>query len=448
MKILNSIILLFCLVCYTNSTTQLNCRTPLECFHISSSQYIKDKDEIKDIKSSIENLLQKQSLLLDGKYNQIMSDVQNKIDSKITNKINQVSTQQYDYQSIIDNLNKKLIEKIEKISADVNSNIADVQIKNVVRSGDDNSMSPNRHYLYKEAIIYQDIYQALNTGVIKKVGNPVNIDDTSFRVNPWNKRKMLRMGMGAQPNGNGYKTTIPEGYNVLWLRVSNHVWFTVKVTYLDGNKEYMGSFAAGRRNLNEISPDGCTPDTNNDSHMWFSIAVSRPGEILMSTDVNCDGWVSGIAFGKNLWNHAKNSALAYHWTINGGDSINWHSENWGGDQLAYIAGGSVKNIKVPVHPSGNDKLLYLIEHNSNWIGTMHTSLSVNGLLIERFRTTYDNPFARHFNSKIYSKYIAARIPKELINPDKRFIDVKIDMSTVNDGIHIYFREIGTHDFFN
>ena len=79
---------------------------------------------------------------------------------------------------------------------------------------------------------------------------------------------------------------------------------------------------------------------------------------------------------------------------------------------------------------------------------MHTSLSVNGLLIERFRTTYDNPFARHFNSKIYSKYIAARIPKELINPDKRFIDVKIDMSTVNDGIHIYFREIGTHDFFN
>jgi len=163
----------------------------------------------------------------------------------------------------------------------------------------------NLNYLYKEAIIYQDIFQALNTGVIKKVGNPVNIDDTSFRVNPWNKRKLLRMGMGAQPNGNGYKTTIPEGYNVLWLRVSNHVWFTVKVTYLDGNKEYMGSFAAGYRNLNEISPDGCTPDTNNVSHMWFSIAVSRPGEILMSTDVNGDGSVSGIAFGKNLWNHAK-----------------------------------------------------------------------------------------------------------------------------------------------
>ena len=443
MKILNSIILLFCLVCYTNSTTQLNCRTPLECFHISSSQYIKDKDEMKDIKSSIENLLQKQSLLLDGKYNQIMSDVQNKIDSKITNKINQVSTQQYDYQSIIDNLNKKLIEKIEKISADVNSNIADVQIKNVVRSGDDNSMSPNRHYLYKEAIIYQDIYQALNTGVIKKVGNPVNIDDTSFRVNPWNKRKMLRMGMGAQPNGNGYKTTIPEGYNVLWLRVSNHVWFTVKVTYLDGNKEYMGSFAAGWRSLNEISPDGTTPDTNNVSHVWFNIAVSRPGEILMSTDVNCDGWVSGIAFGKNLWNHAKNSAVAFHWALNGGTNSEWETHDWNSDHLSNFRGGKKHDLFVPVHPSGKDKFIYFVEPNMNEISIMHQELSVNDVKIERFRTSYDNPFARHFNSKFYSRYIAARIPNDLIKPNQRFIKLTIDM-TLSDHV-LRFREFGTHD---
>ena len=453
MKKINALILL-CLVNFTLCTEQV-CTTPTDCYSKAYQQLTADKEEMRNLRLTLESLINNEVQKIDVMVNSRVAEIQKNIYEKVTSKVLSIDKQsQINYQNNLENIKNKVNEKLQSFIQINQARIERIKqgygssLSSIVSNSTSLENNQNLNYLYKEAIIYQDIYQALNTGVIKKVGNPVNIDDTSFRVNPWNKRKLLRMGMGAQPNGNGYKTTIPEGYNVLWLRVSNHVWFTVKVTYLDGNKEYMGSFAAGRRNLNEISPDGCTPDTNNDSHMWFSIAVSRPGEILMSTDVNCDGWVSGIAFGKNLWNHAKNSALAYHWTINGGDSINWHSENWGGDQLAYIAGGSVKNIKVPVHPSGNDKLLYLIEHNSNWIGTMHTSLSVNGLLIERFRTTYDNPFARHFNSKIYSKYIAARIPKELINPDKRFIDVKIDMSTVNDGIHIYFREIGTHDFFN
>ena len=69
-------------------------------------------------------------------------------------------------------------------------------------------------------------------------------------------------------------------------------------------------------------------------------------------------------------------------------------------------------------------------------------------MIERFRTSYDNPFARHFNSKIYMRYIAARIPKELIKQNERFISVKIDMTNQNPEVNINFREIGTHDFFN
>jgi hypothetical protein len=31
--------------------------------------------------------------------------------------------------------------------------------------------------------------------------------------------------------------------------------------------------------------------------------------MLYSVD---DGWISGIAFSKNLWGHAKNSAIAYY----------------------------------------------------------------------------------------------------------------------------------------
>jgi len=76
---------------------------------------------------------------------------------------------------------------------------------------------------------------------------------------------------------------------------------------------------------------------------------------------------------------------------------------------------------------------------------MHTGLWVNNQPIERFRTSYQNPFAVHYNSKIYQRYLAAKIPKELINVDDKFINLKVDMSRSNAAIH--FRELGTHDWF-
>jgi hypothetical protein len=99
---------------------------------------------------------------------------------------------------------------------------------------------------------------------------------------------------------------------------------------------------------------------------------------------------------------------------------------------------------VPVVPSGNDKLVYIIEYNNNWVGTQHTSVTANGTAIERFKTTYSNPFATHNNSKQYCRYIAARIPSNLIKPTDTFVTLSINMSD-NDNI-IFFREIGTHDY--
>ncbi len=34
-----------------------------------------------------------------------------------------------------------------------------------------------------------------------------------------------------------------------------------------------------------------------------------------------ESWISGIAFGKNLWGHAKNSAYAFIWAVNGGTPL-------------------------------------------------------------------------------------------------------------------------------
>jgi len=74
---------------------------------------------------------------------------------------------------------------------------------------------------------------------------------------------------------------------------------------------------------------------------------------------------------------------------------------------------------------------------------MHTDIKVNGTPIERFRTTYNNPFAVHFNSKFYTRYLAALIPNSLIPKEATFIKVEIDMRQQDANIN--YREMGTHD---
>lgn len=56
--------------------------------------------------------------------------------------------------------------------------------------------------------------------------------------------------------------------------------------------------------------------------------------------------------------------------------------------------------------------------------------------------TYDNPFARHWDSKSYNRYIATRIPAELVG-NQRYVSVWIDLRKQNRELN--FREIGTHD---
>ena len=153
--------------------------------------------------------------------------------------------------------------------------------------------------------------------------------------------------------------------------------------------------------------------------------------------------LSGLAFSKNPWKHATQSANGYLRGLNGGEAIGWNTHDFNNDVCGQIDGDTNKELKVPVVPSGRDKLLYLIEHNSNWNGCQHTGITINGKSIERFVATYDNPFARHWNSKLYCRYIAALIPARLIESAAQFLSVKIDMRGITKPI--FFREIGTHD---
>jgi hypothetical protein len=105
--------------------------------------------------------------------------------------------------------------------------------------------------------------------------------------------------------------------------------------------------------------------------------------------------------------------------------------------------GKIYDLEVPVLSNGKDKILYIVEYNNNWTGSMHGSVRVNNKEVERFRTTFWNPFAAHFNGKLYDRYLATYVPASLIPSHAKFITVTIDMTQSNN--HIHFREIGTHD---
>lgn len=308
------------------------------------------------------------------------------------------------------------------------------------------------NYMYSpnpaDSMVYQNVLDAWDNGVIQKIGD-TNIDDKTYRTKPWNGYPILSIGTNDDPDNKGVAVKVPAGMTVLWVRVLNERWNVFRAADItDPAKPIeLGRFGTGFRKLNRISPDGGPNDGSWNFHVWMPIPLIRTGPCLiqLTSKPNTDyqPWLSGIAFSTNPWNHATNSAIAYFQAINGGTPVKWNTQDWNNDQLAILSSGAISSIMVPVVPSGKDKLLYIVEHNSNWDGVGVTGISVNGVPIERFKTTYDNPFARHHNTKAYQKYVAARIPAALIDPNSRFVSVTIDMTRQNNSLN--FREIGTHD---
>ena len=46
--------------------------------------------------------------------------------------------------------------------------------------------------------------------------------------------------------------------------------------------------------------------------------------------------------------------------------------------MGYCNFVGISVLYVSVVPSGKDKLFYIVEHNNNWVGSMHKSIKVNG----------------------------------------------------------------------
>jgi len=323
-----------------------------------------------------------------------------------------------------------------------------VEVQGSLRALNIQSVNPMQHRMYpQDPIVYQDIFVALQQkSAIIQLGNPQYDDKQYTSANPWNLRPIIKFGGNSENDGNGALVTIPPGYDTLWLRVLGDRWNVVHAYFTDSPKEDLGLWAGGWRGANSYSPDGSLGDGTGPAHQWMAIPAGRSGNVALISKPNTDSafWLSGIAFSRNPWAHATQSAVGYNWQLNGGDAVAWSTNNWGYDVLGYLNPQTNLLLKVPVVPSKRDKLLYIINHNDSGNElVVHSAITVGGNPIERLLSTYDNPFSRHWNSKLYERYLAARIPANMIPAGTRFLDVRIDMKYQNAPFH--FREIGTHD---
>ena len=295
----------------------------------------------------------------------------------------------------------------------------------------------------------------------------------------------------AQSNGIGMEITVPlipinnptGDYSVLWILTStNTLWYTLKLYQYANNSviKYFGKFSDGKNNLNKISPDGSTHDNAYDSTIWIPIPFDLNGnttrKLLLSSfhtaGTNEFRYIKQIAFSTNPWNHCRLSSHSIYNTINDSDTSQGLTPNttnmiifnnnteavWNNTRLCYFKEGLITQFRIPFVNSGKDKIFYIVEHNNNWgpgiIGlsilksTPNTSTEVE-INLGNFYTSFDNPFSRHFNSKMYQRYYGIVIPKEHLpvkgTSSDNFIKLKISIPSSPAGYGLYFTEVGTHD---
>ncbi len=297
-------------------------------------------------------------------------------------------------------------------------------------------------YNFQDAIIYQNVYEALMFGLIGKSGSPTGWDETTFKTNQWQGRQLLRIGSkNAFPNG--LLVNVPQGKSVIWLMVLSDRWESFEVYTKDGKS--LGNFTSGFRLSNRFNPDGTTFSSNANFHTWMPIPVPGPGQYVIcggnkKNDGGNDCWISGFALSSNPWAHAMNSAVAYHWLVNEGTpNPTWVNQNDRGDNQARLDKGKTYTLMVPVVKSDKDKLLYWVLNDSNADG----KISVNDKPVDKLSTTNNNnPFAKFFNAQPINTFVSTKVPADLV-PASGFLKVTVDLTGINTDIN--FREIGTID---
>ena len=374
----------------------------------------------------------------------------NTINSKSINSTNSITSE-------IINLNKFCFNPNKCITQDTFNRISLMT----------NRLATNM-YLPEQCVIWNAL-----SGVIYDLSkiNPIytTIND-SFKTTKWNGKNIFKTKdiTGAlEPNGIGLQITVPDApagadydYNVLWVQTLNERWSRFRV-YSYNNQDYklFGKFSGGMNWLNNILPTGTTHNEQWDLFEWIPIPIritKTERKIMLSSIIDNETWYSGFAFSSNPWNHCRVHCRMIYENLNKDDTINistfqtnigWNADRWNNAPVFTFISNTSPIFRIPFVNSGKNKIFYLIEHNNNWgpgIGEVFVTdkPGKSSSSLGNMYTTFNNPFSRHFNSKIYMRYYGIIIPKDKL-PSDNFLEIKIIIPNNGQGLQI--REVGTHD---
>jgi hypothetical protein len=357
---------------------------------------------------------------------------------------------------------------------------------------------PNSLNKIDNNIIWDNIFSQINPnnsadGALKAINSTWNLTYNSTKWNNTNKNiYQLNNAESLQNDGSGVEITIPpptadmtEDFSVLWVLTLNDSykinlktyqrWSNFKVyDYTNpSNIRNFGKHIVGANKLDNISPDGSTSNVQYDKFSWWPVPIDLSGnssrKLMISNfyyDNSSSTWFAGFAFSTNPWNHCPVNAVSLLWQINSLDAndkmvsgivrtipstIKWHLDIWNGRQLLEFKSNTSTEFRIPFVNSQKDKIFYLIEHNNDWGPSISfleiKDISGSWIKIGNLYTSFDNPFARHNNSKLYERYYGVVIPKEYLpvkgTSNDNFISLKLTVPTNNESL--YIREVGTHD---
>lgn len=311
--------------------------------------------------------------------------------------------------------------------------------------------STNRLYSNRPSdyILYDDIFDAFNDGILTKYGNPAGYNDSGYRYGNWNGRTMINIGKVNDGSG-GWNVKIPAGMTVIWIRCLNDRRCIVGVKGLRVH-------GSGYRYAKTLTPwgdflEGTFLKGPNNFHKWFPIALPKDagGKTyqLYGTTANGhnDPYISGIAFSTNPRNHAVFAATTFEQIENpGSDKLPWGSGP-GNDPTVYVDKGKTQTIKVPVVNSGVDKLLYFLigyDNANRYAAGTTIKLSVGSTQLASLKLNYNNAFSKNISGGANAMYAATLLPKALVTTDT-MISVVINNGGGPD--RAYFHEVGTHDY--
>jgi len=306
-------------------------------------------------------------------------------------------------------------------------------------------------------------------------------------------------------NNTGFVINIPTpsqlGFQpeVLWVEIYN-LYPGGKSFQVSDGANFSVKTGTYYNNYNIIRPDGgiSTNSYNlNQNSYWLPIpfnydTIQSQKKLYISRYI-CDSSelrICGIAFSTNPWNHLPVTALSVYWNLNrlqsdarttltrtpdatgevdANDEWSIFLNTYGPSKLSNLI------VRIPIVNNNKDKILYLISSNDINYGldtikgvyiftnpnvhpsiasttkdlTKATATDTNDnpmYKLNNFSPSFDNPFARSFNSSNYKRYLATIIPKERITSNFIIIGLQFPVSFANYGwSNTRFKEIGTHD---